>query len=144
MRYKADITAGALKVPESRVIADLLLQEADDAAWKKALYDENVLQTRSPVTTKRLVLLIRGRLKGMERGLWKLVRDGTGDFPNDVKALDFIMTTAERHDRSSEATAYIAAKYDSTSRIFTQLLGQDCVDWARSIAPTMRNAGDAQ
>ena len=78
MRYKADITAGALKVPESRIIADLLLQEADDAAWKKALYDENVLQTRSPVTTKRLVLLIRGRLEGMERPLWKLVRDGAG------------------------------------------------------------------
>ena len=29
MRYKADITAGALKLPESRLIADLLLREVD-------------------------------------------------------------------------------------------------------------------
>ena len=27
MRYKADITAGALKLPESRLIADLLLRK---------------------------------------------------------------------------------------------------------------------
>ena len=31
MRYKADITAGALKLPESRIIADLLLAEVDAA-----------------------------------------------------------------------------------------------------------------
>jgi hypothetical protein len=29
MRYKADIIAGALKLPESRIIADLLLRGAD-------------------------------------------------------------------------------------------------------------------
>ncbi len=28
VRYKADITAGALKLPESRLIADLLLRQA--------------------------------------------------------------------------------------------------------------------
>ena len=37
MRYKADITAGALKVPESRVIADLLLREVDAEGWKDAI-----------------------------------------------------------------------------------------------------------
>jgi hypothetical protein len=31
MRYKADITAGALKVAESRVIADLMLRGVDEA-----------------------------------------------------------------------------------------------------------------
>lgn len=30
VRYKADITAGTLKVPESRIIADLLLQGIDE------------------------------------------------------------------------------------------------------------------
>jgi Putative inner membrane protein (DUF1819) len=43
MRYRADITAGALKVPESRIIADLLLRHLDDTAWNDALYDQNVL-----------------------------------------------------------------------------------------------------
>jgi len=78
MRYRADITAGALKVPESRQIADLLLQGTNDMGWKDALYDRNILQTRSPKTATRLALLLRGRLELMDADLWKLVRDGSG------------------------------------------------------------------
>ena len=36
MRYKADITAGALKLPESRIVADLLLPGPDAEGWKDA------------------------------------------------------------------------------------------------------------
>lgn len=78
MRYRADITAGALKVPESRIIADLLLRRLDETGWKEALYDQNVLQTRSPKTAARLTLLLRGRLSLMDADLWQLVRDGSG------------------------------------------------------------------
>lgn len=53
-RYKADITAGALKLPESRLIADLLLRQADDEGWKDAIVTKNVLQARSPATARRL------------------------------------------------------------------------------------------
>ena len=31
--YSADLTAGSLKTRESRILADLLLQEADEQAW---------------------------------------------------------------------------------------------------------------
>ncbi len=79
MRYRADITAGSLKVPESRVIADLLLRGVDQAGWRKAVYDQNVLQARSAKTAKRLRTLIRSRLETMTDDLWRLVRDGTGD-----------------------------------------------------------------
>jgi len=78
MRYRADITAGALKVPESRLIADLLLRGLDETGWKEALYDQNVLQTRSPKTAARLTILLRGRLALMDAELWKLMRDGSG------------------------------------------------------------------
>jgi hypothetical protein len=77
MRYRADITAGALKVPESRRIADLLLQGTNETGWKEALYDQNILQTRNPATARRLALLLRGRLGLMDADLWKLVRDGS-------------------------------------------------------------------
>lgn len=77
MRYSADITAGALKVPESRVIAGLLLREVTDREWRKAIYDENVLQTRSPKTAKRLSVLVRGRLSLVEAPLWNLIVDGS-------------------------------------------------------------------
>lgn len=77
MRYSAEITAGALKVPESRVIAGLLLREVTDREWRKAIYDQNVLQARSPKTAKRLSVLIRGRLSLVEAPLWKVIRDGS-------------------------------------------------------------------
>jgi hypothetical protein len=53
MRYRTDITAGAL------------------------LDQRNLLQTRSARTAARLTLLVRSRLALMEAELWTLVRDGS-------------------------------------------------------------------
>lgn len=47
MRYRADITAGAVKLPEGRVIAGLLLRGATNKEWPNAIYDDHVLQTRT-------------------------------------------------------------------------------------------------
>ena len=76
--YRADITAGALKLPESRVIADLLLRQVDAEGWKDAIVTKNVLQARNPATARRLTNLIRGRLETMGPDLWALVRDAKG------------------------------------------------------------------
>lgn len=78
MRYKADITAGSLKVRESRVVADLLLRGVDARGWEEAIRRDNVLQARTAATSVRLGRLIRKRLELMEPDLWRLVRDGTG------------------------------------------------------------------
>src|SRR4051812_11146233 len=78
MRYTAEITAGSLKLPESRLISDLLLRKVDAEAWKDAIVTKNVLQARTPATSRRLTKLIRGRLGMMGPDLWKLVRDGNG------------------------------------------------------------------
>ena len=78
MRYQADITAGSLKLPESRIIADLLLRDANAGGWTDAIVTRNVLQARSPATARRLTRLIRGRLETMRPDLWRLVRDGKG------------------------------------------------------------------
>ena len=77
MRYSAGITAGALKVPESRVIAGLLLREVIRPEWRTAIYAENVLQARSPKTAKRLSVLIVVASPTSSRPLWKLIRDGS-------------------------------------------------------------------
>lgn len=77
MHYSADITAGALKIAESRVVADLLLREISDREWRRAIYEDNVLQARSLKTAKRISILIRGRLSLVEAPLWKLIRDGS-------------------------------------------------------------------
>jgi hypothetical protein len=78
MRYTADLTAGSIKLRESRVIADLLLRKTDPAGWREAVVERNVLQARSPATAIRLARLIRLRLEKMDADLWRLVRDGTG------------------------------------------------------------------
>jgi Putative inner membrane protein (DUF1819) len=75
MQYRADITAGALKLPESRVIADLLMRGVTPDGWRETINEKNILQTRSPTSAKRLARLIRGRLELMNADLWRLVRD---------------------------------------------------------------------
>jgi hypothetical protein len=78
VRYRADITAGSLKVAESRRVAELLLKGVDDTAWKRAVVDDNILQARNPESAKRLARLIRARLEPLGPELWRLVRDGKG------------------------------------------------------------------
>jgi hypothetical protein len=75
--YKANFTKGGLMVPESRIVAGLLLQGVDAAAWKQAIEIDNVLAKRSPATASTKAALIRARLKTMSEGLWRLVRDGS-------------------------------------------------------------------
>ena len=92
MRYKADITAGSLKVSESRIIADLLLRGTDKQGWQEAIIDRNLLQARTTETAMRFARLIRRRLETMEADLWKLVRDGTGEV-----ATHAVLTAAIKH-----------------------------------------------
>jgi hypothetical protein len=77
--YKEDLTAGSLKLPESRIVADLLLRNVGPEEWKQAIYSENVLQSKTSETSRRLANLIRSRLQTMEPPLWKLVPDGKGN-----------------------------------------------------------------
>jgi hypothetical protein len=76
--YNTDLTAGSLKLSESRIVADLLLRNVGAEEWKQAIYSENVLQSKTPETSRRLANLIRRRLQTMEQPLWKLFRDGKG------------------------------------------------------------------
>jgi hypothetical protein len=77
--YTATITSASLRVRESRLIADLLLQQADRAAWEDAIIHRNVLQMRSVESIRRISRLIRARLEPLGEDLWELVRDGGRD-----------------------------------------------------------------
>ncbi|WP_201221050.1 DUF1819 family protein [Halochromatium roseum] len=76
-RYKANFSKGGLMVPESRVVADLLLQGVDPGRWQQAIAVENVLAKRSPSTALTKANLIRARLRAMPASLWTLIRDGS-------------------------------------------------------------------
>ena len=59
------------------------------------------------------------------------------DFPNDVKALGFILDTAEAFQRSQD-TGKVAAKYHHTAKLLTALLGAECVEWSRQAAKSFK------
>jgi len=76
-RYKANFTRGGLMVPESRVVADLLLADADADHWRQAIQVDNLLAKRSVSTAVTKARLIRARLKTLPPLLWNVVRDGS-------------------------------------------------------------------
>jgi len=76
VHYIANITAGALLIPESRKIADLMLKNVSAVEWKKAIEEENILQKLSVSSSKRVASFIKARLTTMTSELWEMVRDG--------------------------------------------------------------------
>lgn len=94
MIYKATISSTALRVRESRIVADLLLQGLSEAAWKDAIVGQNVLQVDSAVAVIRSANILRARLKPLGEGLWKMVRDG-----GRILATQATLAGAIRHSR---------------------------------------------
>ncbi len=76
MIYTATITTASLRLRESRIIADLLLQGVSDETWKQAIKEDNILQMSSPESIRRISGLLRARLEPMGEGVWQMVRDG--------------------------------------------------------------------
>jgi len=74
--YKANITAGALLVPESRKIADLMLKNISKEEWKHEIEENNILQRLSVSSSKRIASFIEARLVLMRPDLWVMIRDG--------------------------------------------------------------------
>lgn len=79
---------------ESRQVARLLLACADDQAWHKAIYVDNILQKKVPATAKRMIRLIRNRLEPMSPDLWKMIIEGTSE-----TALQALLAAAIHHSR---------------------------------------------
>ncbi|WP_043600971.1 DUF1819 family protein [Solidesulfovibrio magneticus] len=93
-RFNGEIVAGSLMVNESRKIADLLLQGLDEKAFYAALLMDNVLQKRSPATTRRQSKLIRNRLLPLHEDFWIMIRDGSHE-----QAVQTLLAAAIMHSR---------------------------------------------
>jgi hypothetical protein len=75
-RYQANFTKASLLIPESRIVAGLLLKKIDEDQWHQAIVVDNVLQKRTQNTATTQANLIRNRLNTMGPELWALVREG--------------------------------------------------------------------
>jgi len=75
--YKANFTKTSLIVPESRIVADLLLSDVSSEEWDRLIRQENILRKRTGNTAMTYASLARARLQTMTPELWELVRDGS-------------------------------------------------------------------
>jgi len=82
--YDSDLIGGSLMVRESRIVAELLLAGADDAAWKASIMDENRLQKTRPASAKRMAQAIRKRLERLPPAFWQTLRDGDDQLATQV------------------------------------------------------------
>lgn len=82
--YDSDLGGGSLQVRDCRVIAELLLANADEGKWKEAVQLENRLQKRSPATAKRQASALRKRLERLDEPFWRALRDGDDELATQV------------------------------------------------------------
>lgn len=132
--YRANITAGSLKITESRVIADLLLRDMDETAWKQATVKDNLLKAKNPATAIRLARLIRQRLETMSPELWRMVRDGTV-----VAATHAVLAAALKHSSLLGDFLDLAVRdeYRRFGKTLTKKLWFDFLDDCRGRDPQM-------
>ena len=133
-RYRANITAGSLKITESRVIANLLLRGVDEAGWKKAMVTDNILKAKNPATAVRLARLIRQRLEKMSPELWRMVQDGTV-----VVSTHAVLAAAIKHSYLLGDFLDLAVReqYQRFGKVLTKKLWYDFVEDCRGRDPQM-------
>ncbi len=76
-RYRADITAGSLKIAESRALASAYLNHPDKNLINDALIAKNILKAKNPATAIRLGRLLKQRLGAFDEKFWKLISEGS-------------------------------------------------------------------
>lgn len=134
MRYSADITAGSLKIAESRIIADMLLRGIREQAWREAIIKQNILQARNPATAIRIARLVRMRLELMNTELWKLVRDSS-----NIVATHALLAAAVKHSAllGDFLDLVVREQYRIFSKILSKSLWGNYLDNCRSRDPEM-------
>ncbi|WP_449123960.1 DUF1819 family protein [Pseudomonas viridiflava] len=84
LHYDSDLIGGSLQVRESRIVADLLLQDASPEQWHEVIQQQNRLQKRAPASAKRVAQAIRKRLERLDAPFWRAIRDGDDELATQV------------------------------------------------------------
>ena len=111
-RYSANITAGALLLPQSRRLAELLLRDPSPEAWERALRGDNLLQARTPATALRQARLIRARLEALQRAAWELIASGDKEAAAQTLLAGAVLHSALLGDFMREVLAVRRRRFD--------------------------------
>lgn len=126
--YRANLTKASLKLPESRIIAGLLLDNVDEAGWRQAILTDNVLQKRSVSTAQTFARFIRQRLLTVRPDIWLLIRDGS-----PVVATQAVLVATIKH--SCLLADFFAQVLQEHARQFKPTLSaRDWADYIESCA----------
>ena len=93
-KYNAELSAGSLLIPESRKVADLILQGADEATWQRFVKVDNGLQKRTPASAKRQTRLLRNRLGLASPELLHIIVSGSNEAVTQA-----LLAAAIKHSR---------------------------------------------
>ncbi len=92
--YSASITAGSLLIHESKKIASILMTGLSPGEVMKQVAQENLLQKRSPRSSRKQCSLILNRLTSMQPDILKLICEG--DYLLSVQSL---LACSVKHSR---------------------------------------------
>ncbi|MEY2984691.1 MAG: hypothetical protein RLZZ568_1308 [Cyanobacteriota bacterium] len=92
--YTATITSATLRLRESRIVADLLIRQANDDVWREIVFENNVLQMNSIESIRRVSRLLRARMEPLGSKIWLLIRDG-----DRLQATQAVLAGAVKHSR---------------------------------------------
>ena len=77
--YNAEISAGALMVIETKLLAKFMLSNPTKEEWKYAIEVENILQKKTPSTAKRQAILVKKRLDCLAIEIVQLIVSGDNE-----------------------------------------------------------------
>lgn len=118
--YLGDLIGGGLMIRESQLVAQLLLQKPDKAAWEEAIIQQNILQKRSDASAKRNAATIRTRLSGVNDEYLEKLAFGNTEISTQLMFAATLMNSTMLADFMR--TVVLDAK-----RLFRQSL--DSSDW---------------
>jgi len=82
--YDSDLSGGSLMVRESRLVAQLLIEDVTAAQWDHALFIENILQKPTSNSARRNAITIRKRLELLTPDFWQLLIDADNELATQI------------------------------------------------------------
>lgn len=73
----ANFTKASLIVPETQIVARILLDQPSPEYWRQCIEEQNLLQAKSVNTAKSYANIARLRLETMDAALWEIIANAS-------------------------------------------------------------------
>jgi len=111
--YITDLTVSGLLLSESRVIAESLLDDLSEPAWRDLIENQNILRKKSPRTALRYARVIKRRLLPLGKAFIADVISAHGQVYTQLLLLSAVMHTPVIPDFMTSVIAEARRQYQS-------------------------------